>query len=350
MSNIERGPIAISFVHEALECIRRRGLDQGLLLTQAGIAPELLNLPQARVSANLYGKLWRLIAQTIDDEFFGMDSRRMKTGSFALLCHAVIHTSNLRQALLRTLRFLRITFDDIEGKLICKDGVAHIVLTDCGPENTDAPPKRAFAYGTYLLMLLGVACWLVGRRIPLLAANFRCAEPVFSDEWRIAFSPQLYFNQAHSGVSFAAEYLDLANVQNERTMKEFLRRAPANFLVKYNNSSSHAAQIRRGLRKIPPALWPDFNTLAQRFRTSPSTLRRRLENEGQSYRTILDNLRRDLAIALLSHSGKSIMEIANELGFAEPSAFHRAFKKWTGTCPGAYRFSKSAPNDASEPI
>ncbi len=341
MSTVERGTIAVSFVHEALECIRARGIDQDSLLIRVGIAPDLLNRPQARVSASHYGALWHLIAQTIDDEFFGMDSHRMKAGSFALLCHSTIQADTLERALHRALRFFRLILDDLEGALVCDGEVARIVLIDCGADVPCIPPKRAFAYGTFLLMLLGLACWLIRRRIPLQSADFRCAEPGFSEEWRVMFSPRLNFDQADTGVSFPAEYLNMAVVQDERSMKEFLRGAPANFLVKYHNSTSHTAQIRRRLREVPPAAWPDFATLARQFHSSPSTLRRRLEDEGQSYRTILDDLRRDLAISLLSHSNKNIMDIASELGFAEPSAFHRAFKKWTGIRPGEYRFSVS---------
>ena len=60
-------------------------------------------------------------------------------------------------------------------------------------------------------------------------------------------------------------------------------------------------------------------------------------DEGQSYQLIKDDLRRDLAISQLSHSDKSVLDIALDLGFAEASAFHRAFKKWTGARPGEYR-------------
>ena len=51
----------------------------------------------------------------------------------------------------------------------------------------------------------------------------------------------------------------------------------------------------------------------------------------------MDDLRRDLAISLLGETQLSIVDIASELGFAESSAFHRAFKKWTGARPGEYR-------------
>lgn len=339
---LEKGSISICFVHEALACIRNRGLDQNALLLRVGISPELLASPYARVSSRHYGALWHLIAQTLDDEFFGMDSRRMKAGSFTLLCHAVIHSDTLERALRRALRFLRLVLDDMAGELSRDGDTAHILLKDLpastmNSSDTPATSKRAFAYGTYLIILHGLACWLVGRRIPLSTADFRCAEPPFSDELRILFSQNLNFNQAHCRISFPASYLDMANIQNERTMKEFLRSAPANFLIKYKNSASLSAKIRRRLREWSPAAWPDFETLAHQLNASPATLRRRLDDEGESYRAIMDELRRDLAISLLSDTQLSMSDIASELGFSESSAFHRAFKKWTGVRPGEYR-------------
>lgn len=68
-----------------------------------------------------------------------------------------------------------------------------------------------------------------------------------------------------------------------------------------------------------------------------------MDDEGESYRNILDELRRDLAIGMLSDSTKTLAEIADTLGFSETSAFHRAFKKWTGTRPGEYRSATGTP-------
>lgn len=342
--SLEKGSISICFVHEALACIRSRGMDQSTLLRQAGISPELLVSPHARVSSRHYGALWHLIAQTLDDEFFGMDSHRMKAGSFTLLCHSIIHSDTLERAVLRAMRFLRLVLDDLVGELSREGDLAHIVLRDLSGNATpcsDTPiaSSRAFAYGTYLIILHGLACWLVGRRIPISNADFCCAAPSFSDEWKVLFSKNLNFSQDHCRISFPASYLDMANIQNERTMKEFLRSAPANFLVKYKNSASLSARIRRRIREWQPAAWPDFETLAHQVHLSSATLRRRLEDEGESYRSIMDELRRDLAISLLSDTQLSISDIAGELGFAESSAFHRAFKKWTGIRPGEYRRS-----------
>lgn len=328
----EKGTISIDFVREALFCLGERSIDPTPLLIDAGITPELLNSPQSRVSAAQFAKLWHLITETLDDEFFGMDSHQMKAGSFTLLCHAIVHSETLERALHRTLRFLRIVLNDFAGELVVQENTAHIILKDKGPT-----PKRAFAYGTYLIMLHGLACWIAGRRIPLEQASFRCSTPKFKNEWEVLFSQNLHFDQDHSGISFPAHYLSMKNVQTEKSMKAFLRSAPANFLVKYKNSDSLAAQIRRNLRSTLPVNWPDFASLAQQFHTSEATLRRRLEDEGQSYRAILNDLRRDIAVSLLTDTPQTVHEISNALGFSDPSAFHRAFKNWTGNPPSIYR-------------
>src|SRR5260370_8915768 len=80
-------------------------MDTDALLNKVGLSPGLLLVPQARVSAKQYGELWRLVALTLDDEFFGQDSRRMKAGSFAMLVHSVLGCRNLGQALDRSLLF-----------------------------------------------------------------------------------------------------------------------------------------------------------------------------------------------------------------------------------------------------
>ena len=82
---------------------------------------------------------------------------------------------------------------------------------------------------------------------------------------------------------------------------------------------------------------PSFEELTGLLNMSARTLRRRLEREGTSYQRIKDNARRDVAIELLSQQGMTVSEVAELVGFSDPSAFHRSFKKWTGQSPGSYR-------------
>ena len=81
---------------------------------------------------------------------------------------------------------------------------------------------------------------------------------------------------------------------------------------------------------------PSCEELTALLNMSPRTLRRRLGKEGISYQRIKDNARRDMAISLLSRERMTVSDVAEQVGFSDPSAFHRSFKKWTGQSPGAY--------------
>jgi AraC-like DNA-binding protein len=336
-STAEPGTIAICFVASALQSVRGRDLNADELLANVGLSSSLLQVPQARVSAKHYGALWRAIAAALDDEFFGQDSRRMKVGTFAMLCHSVLNCKTLGQALDRSLRFYALILDDISGSAERDSKEARIVLHEA-----PGVSQRVFAHELLLMLLYGVSCWLVGRRIPILRTEFSYAEPPHSAEYRLMYCTDLHFNRPHTLLAFEASYLDLPVVQNERSAKEFLRTAPESILLKYKNGSSLTARVRRRLRQFLPGTVPDFEQLADEMSMTPATMRRRLHEEGESYQSIKDQLRRDLAISYLSHSKRSVMDIALELGFSERSAFHRAFRKWTGASPGEFRRTSQA--------
>jgi AraC-like DNA-binding protein len=332
-STAEPGTIAICFVAAALQSVHGRNLNADELLANVGLSSSLLQVPQARVSAKHYGALWRAIAVALDDEFFGQDSRRMKVGSFAMLCHAVLSCKTLGQALDRSLRFYALILDDISGSAERDAKEARIVLHG----RAAGVSQRVFAHELLLMLLYGVSCWLVGRRIPILRTEFSYPEPAHSAEYRLMYCADLRFSRPNTLLAFEASYLDLPVVQNERSAKEFLRTAPENILLKYKNVSSLTARVRRRLRQFLPGTVPDFEELAAEMSMTPATMRRRLNEEGESYQSIKDQLRRDLAISYLSHSNRSVMDIALELGFSERSAFHRAFRKWTGASPAEFR-------------
>ncbi|PYF01941.1 AraC family transcriptional regulator [Rhodopseudomonas faecalis] len=324
------------FVDEVADCLRRSGLAPGPVLAKAGL-PEQVRAP---VSAEQFGALWLAVAAAMDDEFFGLGGRPMRPGSFTLLCHAVLHASTLEQALNRALRFLKVTLDDPSGTLVQDGGLAKIVLHD------KAAPRTAFAYRTFWILVHGITCWLVGRRIPLRRVDFTCGPPLYAADYRLFFGAPVRFNQPESVMAFDASYLKLRTMRTERSLREFLRHAPANIVVRYRHDAGLAAAIRTKLRATPPTAWPNFETLAKQLRIPVSTLRRRLLVEGQTYQNIKDEIRRVLAIRWLADSERPVSDIAADLGFAEPSAFHRAFRKWMAKSPGAFR--REVLSEASE--
>lgn len=324
---MERHNIAPGFVDDALESVRLRGIDVVPLMAQIGLS-ERVTEPVTNVE---YGRLWWLIAETIDDEFFGLAARPMRPGSFNLLCHAVLHAGTLERALRRALQFLNVVLDDPRGELRIRDGMAHVILTDAGP------PRPAFAYRAYWLILMGVACWLIGRRIPLRTLDFACPAPVHRQDYHKFFGAPVLFDQPVTRLVFSSSYLSLPIIRSDVALESFLREAPANILIRYRHDNDLSARVRAQLNALPIAEWPSFAELAAGLGMSVPTLRRRLRGEGQSFGTIKDELRFVAAERLLQENCLSVAEVAAELGYSEPSAFYRAFHKWMGQSPGRFR-------------
>lgn len=332
-----KGSISILFVRPVVATLRARGQPSGRVLDEAGIPATLLDNPHARVSASSYSLLWRAAIRYLDDEFFGQDSRRMKPGSFALLTRSVVHCSTLGAALDRSIRFFGILLDDYPLALHRDAALAGLTIEP----RADRPGSQSvFGRETLLVMAYSLACWLVRRRLPISRADFAYDAPPHAVEYLALFGPVMTFGAARTTLWFDASALRLPVIQSERTAKDFLRVAPENVLLRYKYPQGLVARIRRRLREALPHKVPELEAVAAELRIAPATLRRRLKAEGHSFQAIKDELRRDLAIALLSDTPKSIPDIASELGFGDASAFHRAFRKWTQSSPGAYRRSR----------
>lgn len=332
---MEKDSVSISFVTEALLAVRRAGLPVTPLLQTAGIPERLLESPQSRVAAERFSALWLAIAAELDDEFFGRDSRRMKVGSFAAITYGCVGARTLFDAVRRMVRLFGIILDDTALELVVDGADAELRL-----QPTARAADRAvepFAHETLLVLSHGLMCWLVGRRIDIRRADFAYPPPLHWTEYRIMYAPQLGFAQPCTRIVFDAALLSAPVRQTQRSATAFLHEAPYNIVLRYKNADSWSARVRQALRDTPPAAWPGFDALAVQLDSTPSALRRALDREGGSFRAIKDALRRDLAIEQLSHGDAPIPEIAIATGFAEPSAFYRAFKQWTGVQPGEYR-------------
>ncbi|NIE76970.1 AraC family transcriptional regulator [Pantoea sp. Ap-967] len=328
----EKDTISMQLVREALLQTCPAGEPDRGLLARAGIAVEQLHLPAARVSADAYARLWRLLARRCNDEFFAMDPRGLRSGSLAFMCRASMAQPTLGAGLETALGFLSLMLEDLQPGLVRQQSLAEVVIN----EPRDAP-RRAFTYFTFWMIVHGVACWLAGRRIPILAIELRCAEPPFCDDYRVMFSENLQFERPRTRMIIAADCLDVPLRRTEEELQRFLAEAPGNILVKYRDPASLGRRIRHDLSQQPPSLWPDAELLAQRLCLSASTLRRRLAEEGQTYQGLKDSVRRELAIAWLATPELAMGEVAERLGFADSSSFYKAFRKWFGCNPGHYR-------------
>lgn len=338
----EKDTVSVAFVAAALARLDEAA--RACALAAAGIQAELLRTPQARVTADAFAALWLAAARELDDEFFGLDARRMKSGSFKLLCRSLLPARDLGQGLRRVLEGFRCLLDDVHGELQVRDGEAVVTLHNRVAE----PDAHRFAAETFLVLVHGLMCWLAGRRIPLRWARFDYPRPAHAREYAAMYSPESSFDAVETAIAFDAALLAVPVAQDERSLKTFLAAAPRSVFLKYRNEEGTAARVRRRLKPCVEsgAEWPRLETVAAELHLSANTLRRRLAAEGASYQGIKDALRRDAAIHLLTGSRLSVEAIAARLGYEDASAFHRAFRKWLNTQPGEYRM-RAAPTPST---
>ena len=102
-------------------------------------------------------------------------------------------------------------------------------------------------------------------------------------------------------------------------------------------SNRFRAEVERRLEAVLESGDVGIERIARDLGYSRQTLYRRLKAEGTTYEKLLDGLRRRLALRLVREQGLSVKEAAYRLGFSDPAAFSRAFKRWTGTSPGEMR-------------
>lgn len=295
----------------------------------------MLGDPESRVPVTRYSALYRIINEQLDDEGFGLFSRPLRRGSFEFLCRSALSAETLGAALDRIVRFLRIVLDDLEVEVQRAGDTALLIITQKQPLPV-GESGRVFAFEWLLRMIHGLTAWLVARPLALDAVAFPYPPPPHAAEYELVFAPRCSFGDTRLVARFSAASLALPVRRDEAALRQYLADAPASITTLYRRDRALALRVRDALRAALPEQRP-LPEVARMLFLSPRTLHRRLEDEGTSFRAIRESLRRDLAVEWLTKSKRPLNRIAADLGFADASAFYRAFAAWTGAGPRDYR-------------
>lgn len=334
--------VPTQFVRTLLRMVGDRGYDFSMVLSEAGLEFDPLDesAPNYRseISAMQYSRVYQSVLSLLQDETFGTTgSELVAPGAFRMMCYCIISCTNLGQAIGRASEFYR-TFFDERSQLYANFSeqyarVGYRTMVREGRPQVGAPD----AYG--LSMWHRFFGWLCGRPIELRRVDFTGEPPERQEKYEALFGCPLYFKQSNDLLYFDSECLAWPVVHTEHSLREFLRTAPYQLLMMENTPDGNnlSTQVKAMIGHDFSDGFPSFETISRALNMSAPTLRRRLKREGTTFQQLKDEARCDAAKLCLDRPELSINEVAMQMGFTDPSAFHRSFKKWTQQTPGQFR-------------
>jgi AraC-like DNA-binding protein len=335
--------VSVTLVRTLVEEIARVGADPDAFLADAGVDPRILDDANARIECVQYDRLHEAALDVTADPALGLHmAERAKLGAFHVVGYLAVHGGSLRQALGVFTRYRRLLSDCGAPAL---DEVDDEAILTCyfvrGPERCNR--LRAEFNVTSLVktahMSLGVAS-------PPRAVEFEHEAPSYADEYTRVLGCEVRFGADGTRIRFPREVLDAPHIHQNTELFNLLAsqadRHMESLALSPDGPSSGAlgAPVSGRVRAIVLEQFdtkPTMETVARRMGVSARSLRRRLQEEGHGFAELVESAMAEVARRLLGDPATSIQDVADRLGFSEPSAFHRAFKRWTGLTPRQFR-------------
>lgn len=213
---------------------------------------------------------------------------------------------------------------------------AHVALVSSHPAISPLGPRHHVVTS----MMSHWIAWgrqLTGVDFPVVDAHVSGPVPADTSPWMRFFQGRVTFGTQDDIYLIDAEVLDLPLRESAPELSEEFEHLAELLLTRLDGSPSFHDRVERALNEELLAGSATAEHVARRLATTPRTMHRRLAEEGLTYRDLKEQLLRARAETLLRGSDATLQEVSFLLGFAEPPNFSRAFRRWTGMAPGAWR-------------
>lgn len=330
------GSLSAHVLQRMVDFVGRQGHDVDALCRSAGVDAGALRQPDARVSYAVSMRLCeRALAVTGDDQF-GLhlargvgESLTRDPGTLLLMACATV-----RSALEAMVRVQRFWGDGPRSALVPVAGGACVRYELPGAIGALRRHSDECALAE---MLIGMR-HLTTRAVTPRAVRFRHGAPADTREHEALFGCAPTFDAPHTELELDDATLDLALPHAHATYRAVFEAQVESAMAKLPGDSAMVHAVRDVARAML-AVGCSLAGTARSLGVSTRTMQRRLRAEGTSFEAVLDDLRREVSMTLLARDVPA-GEVALHVGYAEPSAFHHAFKRWTGTTSARARAAR----------
>jgi AraC-like DNA-binding protein len=329
MTTTRLGSIMLT-IHRMLTA---RGSEADALAGAAGIRLSWLFDPDARVPDVAARRFWELAREATGDDALGIDvAQHLHPTSLHGLGYAWLASATLLDALQRVVRYSRV-MTDVE-KLVLHDEGSQVRVEVQLPEGRLY--STAEAYDAFLAGIVVLSRASAGESFRPLGVQLMRVRPACADRFDTFFRGPVAFGALEYSITFARSDLErrlpTANAELALASEQVVR----NYLARLDRHDV-AAAARRAIVESLPAGRTSQSTVARVLNLGMRTLQRRLEDQGLTFKGLLEATRRELAVEYLRDANRSVSETAYLVGFSDLSNFSNAFKRWTGQTPSAFR-------------
>ncbi len=314
------------------------GLDADGCRTRAGLTIEALSDPDGRVPFEAHTRLWEAIASVGGD--VGIDlGERIAITALGVVGHAMAYAETAGEALACVDRFRRLVLDDALPRVRIEGDEAHFVQPLSPRFSVLRHPAECQATAT----LTTIRTLTADRTIRARSAQFMHPRPPSIDRHRQVFgTAELTFGASLNTLVLDADVLSRPIARADPALRQYLMLRASALSRELGDDERVADHVRRAVVSGLAGGAPSLRALAKALHSSERTLQRRLQSEGTGLPAIVDEVRRERAVSMLAEPLRRVGEVAYALGYRDATTFARAFRRWTGLAPEAWRRARAA--------
>ena len=308
-------------------------VDTDAFLHSLDVDPAWVKSPDARIPIETYLHIQDEAAVCLNDPYFGLHVGEFaEAGSWSILGYMMMNCRNVGEAFEKSARYSRIIGNLIEVRMDQTFKKTKIIFFT----SPHAPEMSRHCFDTAFSTSIHMMRNLTGIDMHPLEVTFTYTEPESMSEYERIFQCPVLFGQKENSFTLDRKILQTPILMANPSLLDHFETYARDFLVEMDRQNEHT----RIVTKIILARLDDeglsIEKVAKEMSISVRTLQKRLEEEGVIFSDLLKDIRRKLAQRYLREN-YSVEQITYLLGFSEPSAFRKAFKKWLGVTPREYR-------------
>ncbi|WP_027873350.1 AraC family transcriptional regulator [Spongiibacter marinus] len=321
--------------------LKEHGADPLLVLDKANIPPEALDSPTYQLTPQQELSFTSEVIRALDKPELGLVvGSRYHLSAYGLLGLAVMTSENLLQGMQVLYKNILMTWTYMQWITTIRDDRAYISLEPL----RDLGDSHQYMIDRGLVASHIIFKEALGQPIPVHEVHLRQPEPSYAEEYRRYFNCPVYFEAAENCYVFDSALLYQELLQAEPETARIYDSQCEMICEQLAKNYTFSDVVRNQILSSPREIFT-LETIADRLGMTARTVQRKLSQEDSSYKTILEDVRKNLAVEYLQTTSFTLEEIAVRLGYADSSSFCHAYKRWTGVNPGERRQAAGAPRN-----